>query len=131
MEDPENIARFKDMAGRLLGALYATHPESQFADASLIFGDDEPSGADQNLFDDTVGYLVENGYLTSIPPQDIRLNDRSFDVLQKPNPITPQESIGSSLATWAADTTSEIGRGVAAQAAGAALSLLYSVIKSG
>lgn len=121
MKEPENIVHFKEMAGRILGTLYAGHPQDAWNRPSLVFGDDEPGDNDAELYENSVNYLLENGYLTRTDPGFVRLNDRSFHVLGEANPLEPKKSIGASLADWAGKATSETGKTLLAQSAGAAL----------
>lgn len=131
MQQPDNISAFQEMAGRVLGRLYAQHPTAMFFDYESFF--DEPSGDDdEDLFNDTVMYLIENGYLTQTDKNShVRINDRSYQVLQKPNPLSANEAIGTTLAHWARDTASDTGKNIVSGAASAALSLLYTTIKAG
>lgn len=131
MQQPDNISAFQEMAGRVLGQLYAQHPTAIFFEYESFF---EGPFVDDNeeLFNDTVMYLIENGYLTQTDKNShVRLNDRSYQVLQKPNPLLADEPIGATLAHWARETASETGKTIVSGVASAALSFLYTTIKSG
>lgn len=129
MQEPQNITDFKQMAGRILGTLYDTHPSEMFIEADAFF-DADLTREEEDLFDDTLAYLCENGYLTRTSNSThVRLNDRAYHILQKPNPLEPKESIGYSLAKWTKGSISEASRSAVATVAGSALTLLYSILK--
>lgn len=131
MDEPKNILEFKQMSGRILGSLYAVHPRAIFIDPESFF-DADISDDEDTLFYDTVSYPSENGYLTKTDKNShIRLNDRSYAILEKPDPLAPKEPIGKTLSVWAKEATSETAKAGLTQAAGAALTLLYTLLKSG
>jgi hypothetical protein len=131
MQQPNNITAFQEMTGRVLGHLYDRHPTAIFFDYESFF--EEPfDDNEEDLFNDTVMYLIENGYLTQTDKDThVRLNDRSYQVLQKPNPLSAEEPIGTTLAHWARETASDTGKSIISGAANAALSMLYTSIKNG
>lgn len=125
MSEPDNIVQFKEMVGRIIGSLYASHPQPQPWNSFIVFGDIPPNNDDEDLFEDTLTYLIDNGYITKRPDYTVRLNERSYHLLQKENPLDPKETMGASLARWATGTASDSARNVIVQNAGAAIAALY------
>lgn len=109
MSEPNNIVEFHRMTLMILGKLYAVHPSDIDFDASSFFENEVPSEEEAELFENTANYLLENGYLTRTQI-GFRLNAKAFAVLQKPDPLHPSKSLGSSLAAWGADTASTAGK---------------------
>ncbi|RVH78241.1 hypothetical protein CN203_10980 [Sinorhizobium meliloti] len=109
MSEPDNIVEFHRMTLMILGKLYSVHPEDIEFDASSIFENEVPLHEEVNLFENTANYLLENGYLTKTQI-GFRLNAKAFAVLQKPDPLQPSKSLGSSVAAWMADTASTTGK---------------------
>jgi len=101
MSDPENIIRYKETALWVLKNLYEEHPEGVFFDVKNFFNriDEQPGN-----FDATVDYLINNGYLHSGRDFHLTLNDKSWAVLNKKNPLDPQKTIGAELASWSKDS---------------------------
>jgi hypothetical protein len=131
MTDSANIQKFKEMAGTILGKLYACHPSELQSEASDFIGfevNDEEAVA---LFDDTVNYLTRAGYLHRDDQHFLQLTPASWDVLQEPNPLLPGEAIGSTLAKWVSSTASDAGKATFTQAASSALGMLYFALKTG
>jgi hypothetical protein len=127
--EPENIIRFKTMAAPILGALYAVHPADIPRDSSGIASNQVLDESDEDLFDDTVSYLIENGYLTTTSGGGfIRLNAKSWEVLQKPDPLKPKETLGSQLVKVAKDAGAAGAKGAASKAGAAALAALAQAI---
>ena len=130
MRDPDHIVRFKTMVAAILGTLYGDHPNERWDEAEGFF-EVNPAGFDADLFDETVNYLVENGYLTRSNPGYLRLNDKSFFVLQKPNPLKKEESLGSTMARWATDALSGSAKAKLSTVVDAAMGAIYDGIKLG
>ncbi|MBD9621899.1 hypothetical protein IB279_02965 [Ensifer sp. ENS06] len=108
MAEPANIVAFQEMVIRILGEIYTVHPKDIAWDPSSVFHDQEPDDATAELFDETVIYLVRNGYLDARDRNGfLALNAKSWAVLSKPDPLDPTQSIGSKLATWLKTTTSD------------------------
>lgn len=125
MKEPKNITHFKEMAGRILGHLYATHPTPEVFSSDNFF--DDPLEEDEaDLFDDTVMYLLENGYLTETQNGVIRLRDKGYEILNKPNPLQTNETLGSSLAKWVKGTATSVATDSISKLAAGALSALYT-----
>lgn len=131
MAEPENIEQFKVMAGRILAALYSTHPRAQDFDPSLVFGGNVvPDTDDEELFEETVNSLVENGYIIIVQKGYLRLLDKAYETLQKPNPLDPKKSIGSTLVGWAKDATTKAAKDASSKIVAAALTMLFQAISS-
>lgn len=129
MKEPENITQFKEMAGRILGHLYSTHPTPEVFSSDDFFED--PLEEDEaDLFDDTVMYLLENGYLTETQKGVIRLRDKGYEALNKPNPLQTNETLGSGLTNWAKGTASSIATDNISKLAASTLSALYAAFTS-
>lgn len=127
MPEPKNIEDFKLMVGMILGTLYAEHPKDRWDDSEDFF-DARPAGLDSEIFDHTISYLLENGYLTRSGAGHIRLNDRSFHLLQKELPHAPQETLGSSLSKWSGDVAGETGKATLTSLATFAMERVYELI---
>ncbi len=119
--EPVHIVKFKEMAGFVLGRLYEIHPEDISFDAASFYGNDVPSDQDEELFSNTVNYLVRNGYVHQDSNFYLQLTSASWDVLQKPNPLLPTETLGSSLMNWAKEAASDVGKGFAGKSVDVAL----------
>lgn len=130
MSGTANIENFKLVAGKILGVLYASHPIAQWDDASLIY-DDDVTDEEQVFYSETVEYLYENGYLTKPQTGFIRLRDKGYDALSKPNPLKPTQSFGSSLADWTKSTGSSVAKDGISELASGALKALFSTFSSG
>lgn len=125
MKEPTNISQFKEMAGRILGHLYATHPTPEVFSSDNFF--DAPlEGDEADLFDDTVMYLLENGYLTESQKGVIRLRDKGYEVLNQPNPLQAKETLGSSLSNWAKSTASTVSKDGISELTASALKALFT-----
>lgn len=129
-DEPENIVRFKEMTGFILGRLYEEHPGDIASDASTFYGNDVPSDRDVDLFDNTVLYLVRNGYVHQDRQHYLQLTSASWDVLRKPNPLLPTETVGSSLMKWGKEATSEVAKGLAGKTVDAALTSVAIAIRA-
>lgn len=125
---PENIAEFQRMVGFVLGRLYQIHPTELVLDSTVFFGDQPHSHEERFLFQDTVKYLVVNGYLHQDEQSLLQLRPASWQVLKQPNPLDSSQTLGSALASWAGDAVSETGKGMVTQVAGNVLDLLYTVL---
>ena len=126
--EPIHIVRFKEMAGFILGRLYEEHPAALQFEASEFYQNDVPSDEDAELFDNTVNYLVRNGYVHQDSQYFLQLTSAAWDVLQKPNPLLPVETVGSSLMKWGKDATSDVAKGLAGKTVDAALSAVAVAI---
>lgn len=131
-DDQDNIERFKAMAGRILGALYAEHPKAQWNDPGLVYGGNiVPEEKDADLYEDTVNYLEENGYIISPERGFIRLRDKGYQVLQKPNPLDPKKPLGTTLTEWAQAAAGSAVKDGMGELGAAALDALYGAIGLG
>lgn len=126
--EPEHIVRFKEMAGFILGRLYEEHPGDLAFEAADFYLNAVPSDDDTALFEKTVLYLVRNGYVHQDRQMYLQLTSASWDVLQKPNPLLPVETVGSSLMKWGRDTTSEVSKGLAGKTVESALKAVATAI---
>jgi len=130
MSEPTNIEAFKLVAGKILGTLYASHPIAQWDDASLINGA-EADDDDEELYSATVEYLFENEYITKPQVGYIRLRDKGYEALSKPNPLQPTQSFGSSLAYWVKRTGSNVANDGIGELVSCSLKALFAAFKSG
>lgn len=130
MSEPENIKRFQNVSAQILGTLYATHPVAQWDEASLIYGDDVTDD-NEALFSETVEYLYENGYITKPQAGFIRLRDKGYEALNKPNPLNKKQSLGSGLAAWSKGAASDISKDNLSKLASYALQSLFSALSPG
>lgn len=129
MGSPDNITQFQEMAGRILGALYATHPIAQWGESDLLSPNPPISDEDQELFDETLQYLVENGYVRHRNDNYVRLLDKAYEALNETNPLLPQKSLGAALADWSKETASGIGRDTVASVSKIALTAIFAALK--
>ncbi|MGI3128630.1 hypothetical protein [Nitratireductor sp. PBL-C9] len=130
-EEPQNIREFKEMVGTILGRLYDVHPSELPNDADAFIQEDRLTDEIVDLFDGTSNYLVRGGFLHQDEQFYLQLTPASWDVMQKPNPLRPDEAIGKTLATWTKQAASDVGKATVAQAASAALTMLYTALKAG
>jgi hypothetical protein len=121
MAEPENIVRFQEMVVAVLGELYSVHPGDIEWSAASFYGNKVPSDDEEDLFDNTVRYLLDNGYVFESQGY-IRLNAKSWSVLKKPDPLHPAQSLGSTLKSWAKDAASGSGKELVSTLGGTALS---------
>lgn len=126
---PDNIAEFQRMVGFVLGRLYEIHPAELLFASNVFFGDLPHSHEERFLFQDTVNYLVRNGYLHQDGEFLLQLTPASWQVLKQPNPLDSSQTLGSALASWAGDAVSEAGKGVMTQVAGNVLDLVYAMVR--
>ena len=128
MREPENITAFKEMVGRILGKLYSCHPIELDGDAEVFFDDDEVDDNEYDLFSNTVSYLARSGYLHQDKHLYLQLTDRAWEVLQKPNPLQPSKSIGSTLYDWVKEAGSDAAKDGVKTLVPVALTALYNAI---
>lgn len=110
MNEPENIKQFKEMSAVILGTLYATHPIAQWYDAETFLSEKTTPNNTEELFIEAANFLIENGYIVLVQKGFLRLRDKGYEALNKPNPLNPKQSVGSGLATWVKGTASDISK---------------------
>lgn len=131
MSEAPNIEEFKEVAGKILGKLYSTHPIAQWDGPELIYGEGvEITNHQEGVYFETIEYLYENGYISK--PQDafLRLKDKGYEALQMPHPLKPEQSLGSSLATWVKSAGSSVTKDSLSEVASGALKALFATFSS-
>lgn len=117
----------KEIVGRILGALYASHPAEPWNGPELVYGRGFTiTDREEGLYWDAIEYLFDNDCIAI--PQDafLRLRDEAYDALGKPNPLKPEQTLGSGLAELAEST----GQAVARQDVDALVSSTLEILPS-
>lgn len=128
---PENIQAFQRMVGAILGQLYEIHPEELLWDGEEFFDDSALSDNDASTFDSTVKYLVRHGYLHQDPQDYLQLTPKSWEVLQQPDPMNADQTVGAALVSWSKDAGSEVSKGIIAKTAETVLAAVFRAAWTG
>lgn len=145
MAEPANIVKFKTQALRALAYLYDRHPQPQLLTFEQVLG---PGGKTLNDMDtdwfgtaadpdvtfavDTIQWLLRHGYIEGEAHQcgafPAGLNPRSWAALDRPDPLAPSRTLGTSLSAWAKDAVADTAKSGASAGAGMVLNAIAKAV---